>query len=1114
MATHARLAAWSGRTSTAAGARWRAPRRWSATAGPCWCCATCSTASAASTTSPPTSASPATCSPGGSPRSSTRGSSSGCPTGSRGARERHEYRLTAAGRDLRPVLLAMLAWGDAHRAGPRRAAGAGRAPRVRRRRARRAALRRGPRRRPARPAALGADRLRLNTAAARCAAPRRGILPSPVPPHAGCVRPGCRLGWGRYTDRRRSAGDGTGFPAGRDRQPGRARDAADQRGAGVERTGPRAAAHDRALHRRRPRAMFVRDADEAVLLGPDDPDTWARQPYLDYAELRAGPARRRADAVWPGWGFVAEKAEFAELCRDLGSCSSARPPRSWRGSATRSPPRCWPSRSACRWRRGAAGRSPTSRRPASTPQPSATRSWSRRPRAAAAAASAGSSGPRSWTRRSSAPPRRRAKTAGRRHGVHGAGDRGRPARRGAGRRRRARRRCGRWACGTARVQRRNQKVLEESGSTGAGRRAGAAAARARRRAGQGRRATSTPARSSSSTSRRSGCCRLPGGQHPAAGGAPGHRGHHRRSTSSSCSCTSRPAGSWRRSPRRRRRRRGHAIEARLTAEDPEQGFAPAPGLIEHLAPARRARRPGRHRGGGGRRHPAAVRLDDRQGHRLGPGPRRGPGPASRALRQTTAVIDGGTTNKAFLLDLLDRPEVVSGDVDTSWLDRDDGRRATPRRGAPTSPCSPAAIEAQDAHVAAAARAAVRLRRARPSRGRARDVAPGRRAGRAARPTGCGWPGPAAPLPRGARRPVASTSTSSAPAGSSAGWPSASTDVRGAVGAAGHRTTSSRSTAPCTASPAARPGWSARRRRRWSWRSRSSAGRRGDGGRRRRRRGEHEAGDGAAGAGRRPGAEVLVAPTPRSRAAPSWCGWSPTPDDAPGDGVAEQRVAGRAGHAAGRGRRRHAPWPPTRWPRCATSCSATTSTSRRPRRCWPRWPPPGRTCRADDPTVLAGELAILRIFADLCALSRNRRGPEDEEPADGRPGGRGGPQPAGVPLRLPALPRRRRRGAARVVPGQAAPGAGPLRGHRPGAVARRWPPALYRMFLAHRRATAHVPVVSELLQWRLRHPESLPADARDALPAGASTTWSRPPSCGTRWSATWPGGSATAASTPR
>ena len=33
-----------------------------------------------------------------------------------GSRERHEYRLTAAGRDLRPIILAMLAWGDVHRA--------------------------------------------------------------------------------------------------------------------------------------------------------------------------------------------------------------------------------------------------------------------------------------------------------------------------------------------------------------------------------------------------------------------------------------------------------------------------------------------------------------------------------------------------------------------------------------------------------------------------------------------------------------------------------------------------------------------------------------------------------------------------------------------------------------------------------------------------------------------------------------------------------------------------------------------------------------------------------------------------------------------------------------
>src|SRR5262249_57997437 len=43
------------------------------------------------------------------------------------------------------------------------------------------------------------------------------------------------------------------------------------------------------------------------------------------------------------------------------------------------------------------------------------------------------------------------------------------------------------------------------------------------------------------------------------------------------------------------------------------------------------------------------------------------------------------------------------------------------------------------------------------------------------------------------------------------------------------------------------------------------------------------------------------------------------------------------------------------------------------------------------------------------------------------------------------------------------------------------PALYRIFLAHRRAAAYVPVVSELLQRRLHHPESLPRDARDDYP---------------------------------
>lgn len=35
-----------------------------------------------------------------------------------GARARHEYRMTGAGRDLVPILLAFMGWGDRHLAGP------------------------------------------------------------------------------------------------------------------------------------------------------------------------------------------------------------------------------------------------------------------------------------------------------------------------------------------------------------------------------------------------------------------------------------------------------------------------------------------------------------------------------------------------------------------------------------------------------------------------------------------------------------------------------------------------------------------------------------------------------------------------------------------------------------------------------------------------------------------------------------------------------------------------------------------------------------------------------------------------------------------------------------
>jgi acetyl/propionyl-CoA carboxylase alpha subunit/acetyl-CoA carboxylase carboxyltransferase component len=69
------------------------------------------------------------------------------------------------------------------------------------------------------------------------------------------------------------------------------------------------------------RAMFVREADETLCLGPAhllDPGT--QQPkssYVDYGRLQTALTAARADAVWVGWGFVAEHAAFADLCREM-----------------------------------------------------------------------------------------------------------------------------------------------------------------------------------------------------------------------------------------------------------------------------------------------------------------------------------------------------------------------------------------------------------------------------------------------------------------------------------------------------------------------------------------------------------------------------------------------------------------------------------------------------------------------------------------------------------------------------------------------------------------------------------------------------------------------------
>ncbi len=117
------------------------------------------------------------------------------------------------------------------------------------------------------------------------------------------------------------------------------------------------------------------------------------------------------------------------------------------------------------------------------------------------------------------------------------------------------------------------------------------------------------------------------------------------------------------------REEGFAIEARVCAEDPDAGFLPAPGLIARFDPALGPRvRIDTGVTAGSAVPPAFDSLiakviatgDTREEAR------------SRlfcALTDFDLVIAGGATNKGFLLDVLTSDDYRRGGVDTEWLDR-------------------------------------------------------------------------------------------------------------------------------------------------------------------------------------------------------------------------------------------------------------------------------------------------------------------------------------------------------------------------------------------------------------------------------------------------------------
>jgi len=117
------------------------------------------------------------------------------------------------------------------------------------------------------------------------------------------------------------------------------------------------------------------------------------------------------------------------------------------------------------------------------------------------------------------------------------------------------------------------------------------------------------------------------------------------------------------------RRRGIALEARVCAEDPDEGFLPSPGRIALFEPAL----------GPNTRVDSGVTtgsvipsdFDSLIAKVITFGDDRAEVIArlSSALRDLELVVEGGATNKGYLLSILESEGFQAGGVDTQWLDR-------------------------------------------------------------------------------------------------------------------------------------------------------------------------------------------------------------------------------------------------------------------------------------------------------------------------------------------------------------------------------------------------------------------------------------------------------------
>jgi len=426
--------------------------------------------------------------------------------------------------------------------------------------------------------------------------------------------------------------------------------------------------HVIALHTEPDRqALFVRDADEAWSLGSatfEDPrDGRRKNRYLDYDALERALVGTRAEAVWVGWGFVSEHARFAELCRRLGVVFVGPDPEVMRSLGDK----IGSKRMA---EKAGVPVAPWSGGPVQTLEEA--RAQADRlgfPLVVKATAGGGGRGIRRAHSHADLP---QAFEEARSEALSGFGDDTVFMERlllgarhievqivgdGQGS-------C--WALGVrdCTVQRRNQKVIEETPSPALSEDEQRAACEAAARLGleAGYRNAGTveflfdPRERTLSFMEVNARLQV---EHPVT------------------ECTTgvdlvklqlHVAGGGRLEGEPPPAR-GHAIEVRVNAEDAERGFLPTPGRIELF---RLPTGPG-------------VRVDTGfvEGDRIAPefdsmiakviahGRDRAEAMSrlERALQEMRLAVRGGSSNKGFLLGLLGRPEVQSGEVDVGWLDR-------------------------------------------------------------------------------------------------------------------------------------------------------------------------------------------------------------------------------------------------------------------------------------------------------------------------------------------------------------------------------------------------------------------------------------------------------------